>query len=219
LEGFNFGITTTTENTSANTDNTDKKDQLKIINGIEEVHQLTTELTIINNQQNNRQALDINSENTSITQFLQEHEQMLRSSQDPQVFEYSEDLDNNLGLGDNIDLNSNYLSQNFSPGDFDMYNELFNTNNYMETKDYDTQSLSPLPAPAVISSPPSPIAPSMQQPQQKPRLDSVIKLEEDSSFNIEFDLIEYMEVSQNIAKIVKLSKILLRLGDQFSNSD
>lgn len=193
LEGFNFGITTTTtENTSANTDNTDKKDQLKIINGIE-VHQLTTELTIINNQENNIQALDISSENTSITQFLQEHEQMLRSSQDPQVFEYSQDLDNNLGLGDNIDLNSNYLSQNFSPGDFDMFNEIFDTNIYMERKDYDTQSLSPLPAPAVISNPPSPAAPSMQQPQQKPRLDSVIKLEEDSTFNINFDLIEYME--------------------------
>jgi hypothetical protein len=170
---------------------------LNIINGIEEVHQLT-ELTIINNQTSNRQALDINSENKSITQFLQEHEQMLRSSQDPQVFEYSEDLNNiNLGFGDNIDLNnSNFLSQNFSPGDFDMYNELFGTNDLMETKEFETQSLSPLPAPAMISNPPSPIAPNVteEQPQQphedpqKPRLDSIVKLEGDL-----FDLIEYME--------------------------
>jgi hypothetical protein len=196
LEGFNFDITTT-ENTSANTDKTDNKDQLNIINGIEEVHQLT-ELTIINNQTSNRQALDINSENRSITQFLQEHEQMLRSSQDPQVFEYSEDLNNiNLGFGDNIDLNnSNFLSQNFSPGDFDMYNEFFGTNDLMETKEFETQSLSPLPAPAMISNPPSPIAPNVteeqpQKPQEDSQKPSVVKLE--GYFDFDFDLIKYME--------------------------
>ncbi|KAL7029090.1 hypothetical protein ACKWTF_006093 [Chironomus riparius] len=120
---------------------------------------------------------------------------MLRSSQDPPVFEYSEDLINiNLGFGDNIDLNNNnFLSQNFSPGDFDMYNELFGTNDLMERKEFETQSLSPLPAPAMISNPPSPIAPNVteEQPQdhqQKPRLDSVVKLEGEF-----FDLIEYME--------------------------
>lgn len=171
---------------------------MNIINGIEEVHQLTTELTIINNQQNNRQqALDINSETTSIKQFLQEHEQMLRSSQDPQVFNYSEDLNNNLELGDILDLNnSNFLSQNFEPGDFDMYNEFFGTTNFMERKELETQSLSPLPAPSVISNPPSPCAPNVtEQPQQQnPRLDSIVKLEGELMGD-DFDLVDYMEVS------------------------
>ncbi|XP_070502550.1 uncharacterized protein [Chironomus tepperi] len=122
---------------------------------------------------------------------------MLRSSQDPQVFEYSEDLNNNFDLGDRLDLNnSNFLSQNFEPGDFDMYNEFFCTSNLMERKEFETPSLSPLLAPTTISNPPSPMATNItEQPQEEQehhrmRCDSEIKLEGDY---VNFDLIDYME--------------------------
>lgn len=165
---------------------------MNILSGIEEVHQLTEELANINNQQNNRQALDINSEYKSISELLQD-EQMFRLDQDPQVFNYnSEDLNNNLELRDITDLNSIILSENYTPGlgDFDMFSDLLDTENMMEKKDYDTQSLSPLPAPLMMSSPPSPTPQSMmhqqEQQQQQPVIDTIIKMEG-------FDLVAFIE--------------------------